>query len=67
MASAHKYGAGDLVRLEHSRYFARAPLGNYTIIERLPALGDDNQYRIKNDDEAFHRVAPERLLSARGG
>ncbi len=39
-----------------------AATGSYTVVKLLPSEGDDYQYRIKNTDEAFERVAKESQL-----
>jgi hypothetical protein len=36
--------------------------GTYIVVKLLPSDGDDYQYRIKNADEAFERVAKESQL-----
>jgi len=36
--------------------------GTYKVVRLLPSDGDDYQYRIKNPDEAFERVAKESQL-----
>ena len=39
-----------------------AASGNYTVVKLLPSDGDDYQYRIKSNGEAFERVAKESQL-----
>ena len=58
----HKYHLGETV------YFASRRLGHmvanstYRIVRLLPSDGDDYQYRVKNQNEAFERVVRESQL-----
>jgi hypothetical protein len=62
----HKFAIGQTV------YFTSRPIGQmavngtYRIVKLLPSDGDDYQYRIKSQGEAFERVAKERQLEHTG-
>jgi hypothetical protein len=58
----HKYHVGDIVYYTSPSFGRAAATGSYTVIKLLPSEGDDHQYRIKNTDEAFERVAKESQL-----
>jgi hypothetical protein len=59
---SHKYHVGDVVYYTSPSFGRAAATGSYTVIKQLPSEGDDYQYRIKNTDEAFERVAKESQL-----
>ena len=58
----HKFNIGQTV------YFTSRPIGHmsantvYEVVRLLPSDGADYQYRIKNPNEAFERVARESQL-----
>ena len=54
---SHKFKVGDLVTVNPaiSRF---VPGGVFEVIKQLPGNGE-RQYRIKNADEAYERVARE--------
>jgi hypothetical protein len=58
----HKFQIGQTV------YFTSRPIGHmarnstYQVVKLLPSDGSDYQYRIKNANEAFERVARESQL-----
>ena len=58
----HKFQIGETV------YFTSRPIGHmaanstYQVVRLLPSDGADYQYRIKNANEAFERVARESQL-----
>jgi hypothetical protein len=58
----HKFQIGETV------YFTSRPIGHmvanstYQVVRLLPSDGSDYQYRIKNPNEAFERVARESQL-----
>src|SRR5262245_16476899 len=58
----HKFQIGQNV------YFTSRPIGHmarnstYQVVKLLPSDGSDYQYRIKNPNEAFERVARESQL-----
>jgi hypothetical protein len=59
---AHKYTVGEMVYYTSPSFGRAAASGNYTVVKLLPSDGDDNQYRIKSNGEAFERVAKESQL-----
>jgi hypothetical protein len=59
---SHKYHVGDVVYYTSPSFGRAAATGSYTVIKQLPSEGDDYQYRIKNTEEAFERVAKESQL-----
>ena len=59
---SHKYNVGETVYFTSPSFGRAAATGSYTVVKLLPSEGDDYQYRIKNSDEAFERVAKESQL-----
>jgi hypothetical protein len=59
---SHKYHVGDIVYYTSPSFGRAAATGSYTVVKLLPSDGDDHQYRIKNTEEAFERVAKESQL-----
>lgn len=58
----HKFQVGQIVYYS-APTFGRAPApGNFTVVKLLPSEGDEQQYRIKSNGEAFERVAKESQL-----
>ncbi|MBN9052096.1 MAG: hypothetical protein J0H78_21770 [Rhizobiales bacterium] len=58
----HKFQVGQVVYYS-APTFGRAPApGNFTVVKLLPSEGDEQQYRIKSNGEAFERVAKESQL-----
>ncbi len=58
----HKFQVGQVVYY-NAPTFGRAPApGNFTVVKLLPSEGDEQQYRIKSNGEAFERVAKESQL-----
>jgi hypothetical protein len=59
---SHKFHVGQTV------YFTAGPVnkgggnGSYQVVRLLPTEGDEHQYRIKSQGEAFERVAKESQL-----
>jgi len=58
----HKYRVGQTVFYTSSPISRPGASGSYQVVRLLPSDGDDYQYRIKNADEAFERVAKESQL-----
>jgi hypothetical protein len=61
--ATHLYAIGETVRMKGS--FAKTA-DIYHITARLPAKGDELQYRIRNDDERHERVTTQGNLEAIG-
>ena len=59
---SHKYHVGEVVYYTSPSFGRAAATGSYTVVKLLPSEGDDYQYRIKNTEEAFERVAKESQL-----
>jgi hypothetical protein len=59
---AHRYSVGETVYYTSPSFGRAAANGNYTVVKLLPSEGDDYQYRIKSNGEAFERVAKESQL-----
>ena len=58
----HKFRVGQAVSYTSSPVTRPGASGSYEVVRLLPSDGDDYQYRIKNPDEAFERVAKESQL-----
>jgi hypothetical protein len=59
---SHKYQVGEMVYYTSPTFGRAAATGSYTVVKLLPSEGDDYQYRIKSNGEAFERVAKESQL-----
>lgn len=59
--ATHLFAIGEIVRMKGS-FPKTADI--YHITARLPAKGDELQYRIRNDDERHERVATQGNLEA---
>jgi len=58
----HKFRVGQTVLYTSSPISRPGASGTYKVVKLLPSDGDDYQYRIKNQGEAFERVAKESQL-----
>lgn len=62
LVKTHKFQVGQLVYYS-APTFGRTPAkGDFTVVKLLPSEGDEQQYRIKSNGEAFERVAKESQL-----
>jgi len=59
---SHKYQLGEMVYYTSPTFGRAAATGSYQVVKLLPSEGDDYQYRIKSNGEAFERVAKESQL-----
>jgi hypothetical protein len=58
-APAHRYRAGDRVRLNaHPSTLQRAE-GAYQVLATLPFEGNRLQYRVRNEEERYERIVSE--------
>ena len=62
LIKTHRYQVGDPVYYTSPTFGRAAATGSYTVVKLLPSEGDDYQYRIKSNGEAFERVAKESQL-----
>lgn len=63
---AHRFRIGQAVTLAPGFGYARGAGASYQIVALLPSNGAHYQYRIKNNEERFERVAAENELTLRG-
>lgn len=56
-----KFGAGQRVSIVRSGAYS-APSGTYRIVNALPNETGRQQYRVRNDAEAFDRIMDESRL-----
>jgi hypothetical protein len=61
-ATTHLFTAGQIVRLKDGFRLPSQSADTYRITGMLPPRGDSQQYRIRNDDEHFERVATQDSL-----
>jgi hypothetical protein len=72
-AAPHVFTTGQIVRLKDGFRLQSQSAATYRITAALPPRGDSLQYRIRNDDELYERVAtqdslePVRISPAGGG
>lgn len=62
MLKSHKFTVGQTVRYIASPLNRATADGSFKVMKLLPPDGDEHQYRIKNTEEAFERVARESQL-----
>ncbi len=62
MLKSHRYTLGQTVRYIAGPFSRVNASGTFKIVKLLPPDGDEYQYRIKNQGEAFERVAKESQL-----
>jgi hypothetical protein len=63
---SHKFTIGQTVRYIAGPLNRASAEGSFQIVKLLPPDGDEHQYRIKNTEEAFERVAKESQLDRHG-
>ena len=61
-AATHLFTAGQIVRLKGGFGLQSQSADTYRITGALPPRGDSQQYRIRNDDERYERVATQDSL-----
>ena len=61
-AATHLFTTGQIVRLKGGVPLASQSANTYRITGTLPPRGDSPQYRIRNDDERYERVATQDSL-----
>ena len=61
--AVHKFKLGQSVEYQPDRFQQQTPAGAYKITRLLPALGRDQQYRIKSSLEQCERIALESQLT----
>lgn len=66
MLKSHKFTIGQTVRYIAGPQNRATADGSFKIMKLLPPDGDEHQYRIKNTEEAFERVAKESQLDRHG-
>ncbi len=62
MLKSHKFTLGQTVRYTAGPLNRATADGTYKVVKLLPPEGDEYQYRIRNNEEAFERVARESQL-----
>lgn len=62
LLKTHKYSIGQNVRYTAGPFSRTGSSGAFTVVKLLPLEGDEHQYRIKSNGEAFERVAKESQL-----
>ncbi len=62
---AHKYSIGQIVSLTRGFGYSQDITASFEIIGQLPTNGAHFQYRIRNGDEKFERIAAENELILR--
>jgi hypothetical protein len=63
-AATHLFTAGQIVRLKGGFGLQSQSADTYRITGTLPPRGDSQQYRIRNDDERYERVATQDSLES---
>lgn len=58
-APSHRFKVGDLVRLKGHRSVLQRADGAYSVLATLPHEGGALQYRVRNDEEKYERIAIE--------
>ncbi len=63
----HKFDVGQNVYFRPAGRGLQAASGAYRIVQRVPAVGSDLQYRIKSVRESHERMAMESQLTRAAG
>jgi len=63
-AATHLFAIGQIVRLKGGFGLQSQSADTYRITGTLPPRGDSQQYRIRNDDERYERVATQDSLES---
>jgi hypothetical protein len=63
---SHRFTIGQTVRYIAGPTNRATANGTFKIVKLLPLEGDEHQYRIKHNEEAFERVAKESQLDRHG-
>jgi hypothetical protein len=63
-AATHLFTTGQIVRLKGGFGLQSQSADTYRITATLPPRGDSQQYRIRNDDEHYERVATQDSLES---
>jgi hypothetical protein len=61
-AGSHRFAVGQMVCLKRQHGLSRAPSATYRITALLPPRDSSPQYRIRNDQEQYERVATQDTL-----
>jgi hypothetical protein len=61
-AATHLFTTGQIVRLKGGFGLQSQSVNIYRITATLPPRGDSQQYRIRNDDEGYERMATQDSL-----
>jgi len=59
-----KFGVGQRVSIPRSAPYSAAPSGSYRIVSALPRDQGPQQYRVRNESEAFDRILDEARFEA---
>lgn len=60
----HKFAVGQNVEFRPGRYDLNIPHGIYSVVRRLPAEGNEPQYRVKNERDGHERIMRESQLTS---
>lgn len=63
--SEHRFKIGQTISLSAGFGYVRTSQTTYEIVALLPSNGSQYQYRIRNNDEMFQRVAAENEMMLR--
>ncbi|MGO9135963.1 MAG: hypothetical protein ACLP8A_18225 [Methylovirgula sp.] len=63
MSDSHLYRVGEMVLLDMRAGHALKADASFTVLARLPPLGNEFQYRIKSIGEPYERVVLEHHLT----
>ena len=63
-AATHLFTTGQIVRLKGGFGLQAQSTATYRVTGTLPPRGDSQQYRIRNDDEHYERVATQESLES---
>jgi hypothetical protein len=61
MNTAHRFAVGQRVYVKPS--LTNTATGSYKVLRHMPAEGEENIYRVKNDTEPYERVVRESQLT----
>ncbi|HIJ62697.1 MAG TPA: hypothetical protein HPQ04_08420 [Rhodospirillaceae bacterium] len=64
MGKTHRFTVGQIVHVAARRFEGVFPTGSFEVLEQLPEVNGERQYKIKSRLEPFERMVGEGRLSS---
>lgn len=65
MSKQHRFAIGQIVNVLPQRFEGLHPVGTFEIVEQLPELDRELQYKVRSRSEPFERMVGEGRLTPR--